>query len=73
MVEVDDQEFERAREFKYLGSAVTEDNASNITIKIKQNCNEIELVMIIYLGRQTKCTLYDTLVRLVLMEVKVGP
>jgi hypothetical protein len=30
---VDGQGFERTREFKYLGSALTEDN--NITIKIK--------------------------------------
>jgi hypothetical protein len=31
---VDDQEFERVKEFKYLGSTVTED--SDITVEIKQ-------------------------------------
>jgi flagellar basal body rod protein FlgB len=34
MLKVDDQEFEKVREFKYLGSTLTEDN--NITIEIKQ-------------------------------------
>jgi hypothetical protein len=33
MLKVDDQEFERVREFKYLRSTLTEDN--NITIEIK--------------------------------------
>jgi hypothetical protein len=31
---VDDQQFERVKEFKYLGSTLTEDN--NITIEIEQ-------------------------------------
>jgi hypothetical protein len=35
MLKVDDQEFERAREFICLGSTPTDDN--NITVKIKQN------------------------------------
>jgi hypothetical protein len=34
VLKVDDQEFERAREFECLGSTVTEDN--NITFEIKQ-------------------------------------
>jgi hypothetical protein len=34
MLEVDDQQFERVREYKYLGSTVTEEN--NITIEIEQ-------------------------------------
>jgi hypothetical protein len=34
MRNVDDQKFERAREFKYLGSTLTEDN--NISTEIKQ-------------------------------------
>jgi alpha-D-ribose 1-methylphosphonate 5-triphosphate synthase subunit PhnH len=33
-LKVDDEEFERTTEFKYLGSTLTEEN--NITIKIKQ-------------------------------------
>jgi hypothetical protein len=33
MLKVDDQKFERVREFKYLGSALTEDI---VTIEIKQ-------------------------------------
>lgn len=37
MLKVDDQEFERARELKYLGSTLTEN--SNITTEIKQNYN----------------------------------
>jgi hypothetical protein len=69
---VDDQEFERVRDFKYLGPTLTEDN--NITIEIK-----LRIVMANratyslrkqlssrYLGRQTKCTLYKTLVRPIL-------
>jgi hypothetical protein len=34
---VDGQEFESLREFKYLGSILTEDN--DITIEIKENSN----------------------------------
>jgi hypothetical protein len=34
MFKVNDQEFERARELKYLGSTITEDN--KITTEIKQ-------------------------------------
>jgi hypothetical protein len=34
ILKVDDQEFERVRDFKYLGSILTEDN--NITIETKQ-------------------------------------
>jgi hypothetical protein len=34
MLKVDDQQFERLREFKYLRSALTEDN--NITTEIKE-------------------------------------
>jgi hypothetical protein len=34
IITLDDQEFERPREFKYLGSTVIED--SGITIEIKQ-------------------------------------
>jgi hypothetical protein len=37
LFQVDDREFERAREFKYIGSILTEDN--NITTEIKQNCD----------------------------------
>jgi sorting nexin-29 len=66
MLEVDDQEFERAREFKYLGSTLTEDN--NITTEIKlrilmANRDSYGLKKQLssrYQGRQTKCTLYNT-------------
>jgi hypothetical protein len=36
MLKVDDQEFERVRELKYLGSTLTEGN--HITTEIRQNC-----------------------------------
>jgi hypothetical protein len=38
MLKVDDQEFERVREFKYLGSTLTDDKG--ITIEMKENSND---------------------------------
>jgi hypothetical protein len=35
MLKVDDQEFERVREFKYLGSTLTEDNKITTEIKLR--------------------------------------
>jgi hypothetical protein len=35
MLEVDDQEFERVREFKYLGSTLAEDNNIITHIEVK--------------------------------------
>jgi hypothetical protein len=72
MLKVDEQEFERVREFKYLVSTLTEDN--NITIEIKLRivmANRVSYglkkqLSLRYLGGQTKCTLYKTLVRPIL-------
>jgi sorting nexin-29 len=66
MLKVDDQEFERVREFKYLGSTLTEDNNINTEIKLRivmanrASCGLKKQLSLRYLGRQTKCTLYDT-------------
>jgi hypothetical protein len=81
MLEVDEKEFERVREFKYLESAVTEVNTSNIAIKIKQRTVMAngasyglkKQLSARYLGRQIKCSLCDTFVRLVLTEVNADP
>jgi hypothetical protein len=71
MLKVDGQEFERVRDFRYLGSTLTED--SNINIEIKQRivvanqacCGLKTQLSSRYVGRQSKysCTLYNTLVR----------
>jgi hypothetical protein len=67
-LKVDEQKFERVRELRCLGSTVTEGN--NIITKIKQRivmANQASYglkkqLSSRYLGRQTKCALYTTLV-----------
>jgi hypothetical protein len=69
---VEDQEFEKARELKYLGATLTEHN--DISIEIEQRtvvANPARYglrkqLSSWYLGRQTKCALYKKLVRPVL-------
>jgi hypothetical protein len=68
MLQVDDHEVERVREFRYLGSTLTEGYKNAIEIKYVENCNGKssyglkKQLSSRYLGRQTKCALYKMLV-----------
>jgi hypothetical protein len=72
MLRVDDQEFERVRDIKYLGSIITDDNNTSTETKqriIMANRASYGLKKQLssrYLGRQTKCILYKTLMRPIL-------
>jgi hypothetical protein len=68
MFEVNEQEFERVGECRYLGSILTE---NNITVGVNQriimaNRTSYGLkkqLYSLYLGRHRKCALYKTLVK----------
>jgi hypothetical protein len=72
MLRVDDQEFERVRDIKYLGSIIIDDNNTSTETKqriVMANRASYGLKKQLssrYLGRQTKCILYKTLMRPIL-------
>jgi hypothetical protein len=69
MLITDDKQYERVKKFKYLGTTLTEDN--DISTEIKQriimankiSCGLKKQLNSPYLKWQTKCVLYQTLIR----------
>ena len=66
MLRIDDQEYDRVKEFKYLRTVLTKDNTTrNKATKIMANKTSCGLYSP-NLNRQTECTLYETLIRAIL-------
>jgi hypothetical protein len=73
MIVTGNQQYERVKEFKYLGTTLTEDNDTSTEIKQriimanKTSCGLKKQLNSPYLKWQTKCILYKTLIRPILM------